>query len=84
MAYNQYYRNNNQRNCGCNNPGNKINDTVQIQIPVPPVASPMVLAMAYVPMQKICEVYDVETALMNGTLFPELDKPFLGKGGCCK
>lgn len=82
MAYNQYYRNNNQRNCGCNNPGNAVNDTVRIS--VPDSSGGMVLAMAYVPKQKLCEVYDVETALVNGTLFPELDKPFLGKGGCCK
>lgn len=36
------------------------------------------LAMAYVPVQKIHYVYDPDNALMQGTLFPELDKPFLG------
>jgi hypothetical protein len=36
------------------------------------------LAMAYVPFQKIHYVYDPDSALMQGTLFPELDKPFLG------
>jgi hypothetical protein len=41
-----------------------------------PVETP--LAMAYVPMQKIHYVYDPDNALMQGTLFPELDKPFLG------
>lgn len=40
------------------------------------------LTMAYVPFQGNCnELYDVETALHRGTIFPELDKPFTG-GGC--
>lgn len=38
------------------------------------------LAMAYVPMQQWNETYDVEKALMRGTIFPELDLPFCGKG----
>lgn len=41
-----------------------------------------VLAMAYVPMQEYNMVYDVEDALQMGTLFPNLDKPFLGEKGC--
>ena len=45
------------------------------------------LAMAYVPMQKFQNLYTPEEALANGTLFMELDKPWLGrkargKGGC--
>ena len=41
------------------------------------------LAMAYVPMQCLKNAYCLEEALMAGTLFPELDKPFTGvKGGC--
>ncbi len=41
-----------------------------------------VLAMAYVPMQELNTVYDEEDALCQGTLFPDLDKPFLrGCGG---
>lgn len=40
------------------------------------------LAMAYVIMQpEITGVYSPEDALRQGTLFPELDKPFLGYGG---
>ena len=42
----------------------------------------MVPAMAYVPMQKYGLVYEAENALEKGTLFPDLDKPFLGKGAC--
>ena len=37
------------------------------------------LVMAYVPMQTLGEKYPEDTALKNGTLFPELDKPFLGR-----
>lgn len=40
------------------------------------------LTMAYVPMQKYGLVYEAENALEKGTLFPDLDKPFLGKGAC--
>lgn len=38
-----------------------------------------VLAMAKVPMQKWCSVYDGATAFARGTLFPALDLPYLGK-----
>ena len=41
----------------------------------------MTPAMAYVPMQRFEQVYDLAAALKNGTLFPELCKPFCGKGG---
>ena len=37
------------------------------------------LTMSYTPMQKIGETYSEHDALMRGTLFPELDKPFKGK-----
>ncbi len=40
--------------------------------------SSMPIAMAYVPMQRFQELYSPETALRAGTLFKELDKPFLG------
>ena len=43
----------------------------------------MALAMAYVPMQQFKTVYEPNEALQYGTIFPELNKPFLGwKGGC--
>nr|WP_243119040.1 spore coat associated protein CotJA [Roseburia sp. 1XD42-69] len=42
-----------------------------------------VLAMAYVPMQSFQALYEPCEALKNGTIFSELNKPFLGwKGGC--
>ena len=27
--------------------------------------------------------YDVKTAFLRGTIYPDLDKPYLGRGGCC-
>ena len=37
------------------------------------------LAMAYVPFQQIEGTYDQDEALKMGTLFPNLNKPFLGR-----
>lgn len=37
------------------------------------------LAMSYTPMQCFDESYNPNEALLRGTLFPELDKPFCGK-----
>ncbi|MFT8889590.1 MAG: spore coat associated protein CotJA [Ethanoligenens sp.] len=34
------------------------------------------LAMAYVPMQKLENIYEPGYALKRGTLYPELDKPW--------
>ena len=39
------------------------------------------LASVYAPLQEWRDAYDEETALSRGTLFRELDKPFLGAGG---
>lgn len=41
------------------------------------------LAMSYVPMQKWRDIYDTGTALKVGTIFEELDLPFLGAGNMC-
>ncbi len=38
------------------------------------------LAIATVPWQYFTNSYDPERALYTGTMFPELDKPFLGRG----
>jgi len=40
---------------------------------------PMALAMAYVRYQEWGTTYDPTTALHRGTLFPDLDKPFIGE-----
>lgn len=37
--------------------------------------------MSYVPWQQWNEVYDLERAFNCGTIFPELNKPFVGRGG---
>ena len=37
------------------------------------------LAMAYVRMQSLDALYDPCTALIAGTVFPDLDKPFCGE-----
>ena len=40
------------------------------------------LAMAYVPMQRWRALCAPEDGFPHGTIFEELDKPFLGKAGC--
>ena len=40
----------------------------------------MVYAMAYVPDQQWDNTYEIEAGLSHGTIFPELDKPFMGRG----
>ena len=42
------------------------------------------LAMAYVPWQYFTTVYEPDRALEVGTIFPELDKPFLAGGRCAR
>lgn len=42
------------------------------------------LAMAYVPWQQWNQTYELKKAMCAGTIFPELDKPFLGKRGDCR
>lgn len=38
------------------------------------------VAMAYVPWQRNCTMYDsIDEAYKAGTIFPELNKPFLGR-----
>ena len=41
----------------------------------------MVLAMAYVPVQQFNTLFEIEEGFARGTIYPELDKPFMG-GGC--
>ena len=49
-------------------------------IPAPLPEDPA-LAMAYVPFQQAPVLYeDDEKSLAAGTVFPQLDKPFCGKG----
>ena len=61
------------------------NDVFSTMYPMKPDRSAfpaeLSLAIAYVPLQQLSAVYDDEVALQVGTLFPDLDKPFLmGRG----
>ena len=42
------------------------------------------LAMAYVPWQQWRDIYEPCMGFQRGTIFRELDKPFLWKGGRCR
>ena len=47
------------------------------------------LASVYAPLQSFHKLYDMESALKHGTLFEELDLPFMGEsvanmGGTCR
>lgn len=44
--------------------------------------SGMPVGMGYVPWQQWGQTYSMEQGLKQGTIFPELDYPFLGGGGC--
>ena len=79
-------------NCGCcgaNNMQNRRAASNNMELKMEPRNFPrkmqhvdhMIPAMAYVPMQRFEQIYDLSAALKNGTLFPELCKPFCGKGG---
>lgn len=46
-----------------------------------PMQEEQVVAMAYVPWQTFHKTYEPQRALKAGTIFPELDKPFIGKSG---
>lgn len=39
---------------------------------------------AYVPVQKMCSLYDNDTALKKGTLFPSLDLSICEYGNTCR
>lgn len=60
-----------ERGCGC------VPETSYIKTEFVP-------AMAYVPWQYFQTVYETDKALEVGTIFPELDKPFLGGRGNCR
>ncbi len=40
------------------------------------------IAMAYVPWQKWKNIYELDKGFHTGTIFEELDKPFLGRRAC--
>lgn len=60
----------------CNNTNSVVNNAVQIEGDVDSYCQ--VLAISYVPMQKYECIYPECKAFMFGTVFPSLNKPFLG------
>lgn len=47
-------------------------------LPTPEDMNGGILTMAFVDMQPLDSIYPPETSFKNGTLFPNLDKPFHG------
>lgn len=52
--------------------------------PAAPIPRNAALAMAYVPVQPWGETCDLDQALQHGTIFADLDKPFLGEKARCR
>lgn len=69
----RYMDHRNERDCGC--------DHEQARTMIDPLAG-LPLAMAYVPWQCWNNVYEPAEGWHRGTIFPELDLPFLGGGEC--
>ena len=57
----------------------RMRDRSECSLPFNPADFPV--GMSYVPMQKWSRPYEMETGFARGTIFPELDLPFL-KGRC--
>lgn len=73
--------------CPADMPMNPMADCPSMPEHCPHKADPladMPIAMAYVPWQFFHETFEPDKALQCGTIFPELSKPFYGKGGCPK
>ncbi len=74
--------------CNCGNDGSTGGDTGNAgtpgdtgsQLPTDSINPALLaLAMGFVPVQAWEEPYDNDLALARGTIFPSLDKPFLGE-----
>lgn len=63
--------------CGCSGAMNQSMNCSMERIDQYPIA------MAYVPWQKYGDTFDLETGFRIGTIFPELDLPFM-RAGCLK
>ncbi|MBQ3378317.1 MAG: spore coat associated protein CotJA [Clostridia bacterium] len=64
---------NNSAKCGC------LGGAADAAVFPYTTCTPLPLAMVYAPMQAWEGLYDAEAALMRGTLFTALDKPFIGE-----
>lgn len=65
--------------CGCEHGGDSRNDNIGAF----DCLHGMSLAMVYSPCQEFEDLYDHTEGLRRGTIFRQLDKPFMGKGGRC-
>ncbi len=63
--------------CGCGNQDDNGNS-----VTLPPLHG-YPLAMVYSPYQDFRDLYEADAALARGTLFRELDKPFLAGSAAC-
>lgn len=76
--YNPYYPAENHGNHMKNECRQMMQDNCKNEVAKTPFPENYALAMAYVPFQSFNETYDAEKAFCQGTLFPCLDKPFVG------
>ena len=74
----------NCRNRTCGNMTGNRESMIPMETSVQEHLQKLPLAMAYVPMQKFGKVYEPARGFQLGTIFPELCKPFCGKGGGCR
>lgn len=67
---------------GMNGTTNGMNGTASdmTYMPLTPFPDETPLAMAYIPFQQWETPYNETKAFSKGTIFPSLDKPFIGKG----
>ena len=56
----------------------------ELTVAVSPLPAQTVVAMAYIPFQQFDATYSAEKGFDQGTIFPDLDKPFTGKRGVLK
>ncbi len=70
---------NNQRSCTARTDSANSVQRMSMQEPITSLAVAFVINQPY-----NSRTYDLSTAFMQGTIYPDLDKPYLGRGGCKK
>ena len=70
--------------CGCKMTMNDaaMTNACGCEVKCKPVCDSAVPVMAFVEMQPFGRMYNEAEGLCRGTIFPALDKPFTGRGGC--
>lgn len=90
---NSYSQNSRGRSCGCSQPQTRVTRSTPDLMPqkescMGPCLDSLPLGMAYVPLQKFENLYSAEEGLHAGTIFKDLNYPFIvgicGKGCGCK